>query len=128
VSAEKEEMKALLVQLAMMINGKVEVISDEQRLCLHLAAVATHNFSNHLMALADAFLAEKNLDYKALLPLMTEMTLKWKEAHPSSIQTGPAVRHDDLVIQKHLELLREYANFSDVYTVLTNSIRKNQSS
>jgi predicted short-subunit dehydrogenase-like oxidoreductase (DUF2520 family) len=123
VTTDDDQLARLLFQLGKMINGKVERISDEQRLYLHLAAVIANNFSNHLLRLADDFLRQKDLSYQALIPLMQETVAKLTEMNPAEAQTGPAKRGDAIVIDKHMDILKNHPELQNVYTLLTNSIR-----
>lgn len=123
VTTDNQELAHLLIQLVRMINGKVERISDEQRLCLHLAAVVANNFSNHLLSLADDFLRQKGLSYTALLPLLQETVAKLSEMTPAEAQTGPAKRGDQVVIDKHIQLLKNHPELQVVYSMFTESIR-----
>jgi predicted short-subunit dehydrogenase-like oxidoreductase (DUF2520 family) len=123
ITSDDEKLVQLLTQLARMISGKVERISDEQRLYLHLAAVVANNFSNHLIQLADDFLQQQGLSYTALMPLLQETIAKLYEMNPAEAQTGPANRGDDVVIEKHIQLLKNHPELQVVYSMLTQSIR-----
>ena len=88
---------------------------------VHLAAVFACNFTNHLYTIAENILKEANLPFSDLLPLIDETTQKVHTLSPKEAQTGPAIRHDDKIITKHLSQLnnREKA----IYQLLTESIQ-----
>ena len=66
----------------------------------------------------------KTLPFELLRPLILETALKVQNIHPVNAQTGPAVRMDNNVISKHLELLKESPEFSSLYEEITQSIYK----
>ena len=40
--------------------------------------------------------------------------------------TGPAIRHDQETIKKHIELLKEHPHIQKIYQLLTESIQQKQ--
>lgn len=98
-------------------------ISDSQRQSLHLAAVLAHNFSNHLYHLAYRVLAEKNIDFSILKPLLQQAVNSLDHHDPARLQTGPAVRNDQETIDKHLEQIKADRT-AELYTLLTQSIQR----
>ncbi len=112
VEADDDRLKIFLKQIAALISEDVREINSEQRLSLHLAAVYSSNFSNHLFAIAHKIIRHSNLDFSILWPLINETINRLREFDPEDVQTGPAIRNDIQTIEKHLELL---ANFDDEY-------------
>jgi predicted short-subunit dehydrogenase-like oxidoreductase (DUF2520 family) len=96
---------------------------DDARLKLHVAAVFVNNFTNYLYALAENYCTKEGIDFKELFPLIEETALRIKNISPSRSQTGPAIRHDEETIQKHLLLLRSQPEMKKVYEFLTESIK-----
>ena len=96
-------------------------MNSEQRAQLHLAAVFANNFTNHLIHLAQKHCAENNLDFDLLKPLVMETAKKWMNHNAVNLQTGPAIRGDQNVIEKHLNQLE--GNEKSIYEVLTRSIQ-----
>ena len=124
VDASDEVAKKKLESLAHSIAGeKVAEAGDDARLKLHVAAVIVSNFTNHLYALAEDYCKKEGLDFKQLLPLIEETAARVKDISPQKAQTGPALRHDNETIQKHLELLKEHPHLKKVYELLTESIQ-----
>ncbi len=97
------------------------VATSEQRACVHLAAVFSSNFCNHMLTLADRFLAEKNLDFNILEPLIMQTMKKAFGMKPFDAQTGPARRGDARTIARHLSLIDD-EQMRKVYETLTESI------
>ena len=127
VSANLAEDEKLLLALASSIAPTVKVVSDEQRLALHVAAVFVNNFSNHLFAIAKQICDANQLDFNLLKPLITETIHKIQDHEPKAMQTGPAVRNDSVTIARHLDFLgNDLKAFSDIYKMLTVSILNNK--
>lgn len=113
-----------LKELADLISKNVKVVNSTNRLRLHLAAVFANNFTNALYVSAYE-LIEKNLgkkDTSLLFPIMQQSFNKLKTVHPKQAQTGPAVRNDQIVIKKHLSLLKDNKELSSVYKLLSQLI------
>ena len=125
VDGHDEKALAVLRQLADSITpGHVNRADDDLRLRLHVAAVFTSNFVNHLYTLTEAFCRKEGLDFRELHPLIIETASRIREMSPAAAQTGPAVRRDQETIDKHLEALKLYPGLHDLYQVLTKSIQQ----
>lgn len=119
-----EQSKNVLETLAHSISQeKVTEAGDAARLKLHVAAVVVSNFVNHLYKLAEDYCRKEGLDFKQLQPLIEETAIRVKELSPSSVQTGPAIRHDRETIQKHLALLNNHPQLKNIYLLLTESVQ-----
>jgi len=112
----------LLKNLASELSEKVVQVSYEKRKQLHLAAVFANNFVNYLYSIAEDLVHEKGLDFQYLLPLIEETSRKVKTIAPVKAQTGPAVRFDCRVMNKHLQLLGEYPEWQHLYEILSKGI------
>ncbi|MBS1761232.1 MAG: DUF2520 domain-containing protein [Bacteroidetes bacterium] len=104
-------------------NEKVAIAGDDARLKLHVAAVVVSNFTNHLYKLAEDYCKREGLDFKQLLPLIAETALRLKEVSPAEAQTGPAIRHDEETIHRHIELLKNFPQLKKIYELMTGSIQ-----
>ncbi len=112
-----------LHQIAEKISDCVFDINSEQRGKIHLAAVFCSNFVNHLYTLSDELLAESGFKFQQLIPLIEETTEKVKTLSPIEAQTGPAVRFDENIINKHLNILRKQPDQkAEIYSLLSKSI------
>ena len=96
--------------------------SSEQRKYLHLAAVFACNFSNHMYALCAQLLEQQHIPFEVMLPLIDETARKVHELAPHQAQTGPAVRQDENVLQKHMELLLSMPDMQALYKEISKSI------
>lgn len=105
-------------------DQKVVEAGDEDRLKLHIAAVLVSNFVNYLYVLAETYCRQEGINFKQLLPLIEETALKVKTMPPHLAQTGPAIRHDEATIAKHLALLKDYPDLRPIYELFTTQIGK----
>lgn len=103
-------------------SALVHVVTGEQRSVLHVAAVITCNFTNHLYDLAEEFLKTHELPLSMLEPLILQTTYKALGDGPAKSQTGPARRGDTKIIQKHLDMLEKHPELKEIYALLTKSI------
>jgi predicted short-subunit dehydrogenase-like oxidoreductase (DUF2520 family) len=125
VDGSDEKTISLLEKLAHSVSAeKVVYAGNDERVKLHVAAVFVNNFTNYLYVLAEEYCKKEGIDFKLLLPLIEETALRVKNISPRSVQTGPAMRHDDETIQKHLELLKAYPELKKVYAFLSENIEK----
>ena len=114
----------ILRKLGASISNDVREIDSEERRQLHLSAVFVCNFVNHLYSIGDELLKEKEIDFDILKPLIAETAAKALEFSPKNVQTGPAVRFDRNVIDRHLEMLKEHPQWNDIYKLLSESIHQ----
>lgn len=112
----------LLATVARRLSSKLFFVDSEKRRSLHLSAVFACNFTNHLYALAAELLEKQGLPFDVLLPLIDETARKVHTLTPQEAQTGPAVRYDEQVIGKHLQLLEETPELQHIYQTLSQSI------
>lgn len=113
----------VITSLAESIAQRVVPLSSERRKSLHLAAVFACNFTNHCYALAEKVLAENGLDFDLYLPLIDETARKVHEMSPVKAQTGPAVRYDETVINRHLAMLQD-EHTKEIYRMMSESIHR----
>ncbi|WP_338766126.1 DUF2520 domain-containing protein [Bernardetia sp. ABR2-2B] len=130
IEANDKKIEEKLTSLAKQFSNKVFQVSSKDRSILHVAAVFACNFSNYLWTISEQILKEKNLPFDMLKPLLEETLQKALEINPSNAQTGPAIRKDEKVIEKHLHMIEEMnlsnsnPHFSQIYKLMTESIQK----
>jgi len=113
----------ILVGLASGFSGNVHLVGHEERRWMHLAAVWANNFTNHMMGNAYGIMNEHALPVEWLEPLIRETFNKALELGPQKSQTGPAVRHDQQTIRKHVDLLSYSQELQVLYKRITDSIQ-----
>ncbi|MEN0049049.1 MAG: Rossmann-like and DUF2520 domain-containing protein [Bacteroidota bacterium] len=124
VDASNSILQEKLKALAYKISPKVYEITDEQRAYLHLAAVYANNFTNYLFHVAHQILEQQKIPFELVQPLILETAQKVQENAPSLMQTGPAVRGDEVSIQKHLKLLKKNEEWKQIYQLLSKQIEE----
>ncbi len=122
IEASTEEALHSLKQLAESVSGRVEVLDSEKRRHLHLSAVFACNFVNHCYDVAWQLLQQQQLDPGALLPLIDETARKVHNLAPAQAQTGPAVRWDTSVMNRHLSLLGEDTHAGRLYRLMSEGV------
>jgi predicted short-subunit dehydrogenase-like oxidoreductase (DUF2520 family) len=121
IESNNPELLSILANLARNISNCVVQANSEERFHYHLAAVFSNNFVNHLFTLSADYLEDKNLDFRLLHPLINETIRKMKFNGPTASQTGPALRGDKLVMDKHFDALNGYSK--EIYKLMSKSIQ-----
>ena len=122
LEASDETTATALRQLAQTLTPTIHWMSSSQRQAIHLAAVFACNFTNHCYALADEVLQAEQIPFSILLPLINETASKVNTLTPQIAQPGPAVRFDENIIHKQLELLRHRPRLQKIYELMSQSI------
>ncbi len=108
--------------IACRISKNVSFVNEEARLKLHVAAIFINNFTNHLYAVTADFCKKEALNFNLLLPLAAETAKRIEWISPEKVITGPAIRKDEVTINKHLDLLKDYPFIQKIYQQMTESI------
>ncbi len=122
LEAENPTDYQLLHKLAKTISEAVYPINTNQRKALHVAAVFTNNFVNHLYQIGSDICNENQVPFEILKPLIQETASKIMLLSPEEAQTGPAKRKDITTIENHIAFLSD-ENQKDIYNLLTQSIQ-----
>ena len=126
IEASDDAVKKCLLDLAGTLSQNVFEANAEKRLSLHVAAVFACNFTNYMYTLAYDILKEKDMRFDALLPLIRETARKVETLIPAEAQTGPAVRLDSNVMEKHLHFLLDQPERTALYETLSKAIYERQ--
>ena len=113
--------------LAGQISHRVYQLSSEDRKYLHLSAVFACNFANHCYAASQKLLQQHGIPFDVMLPLIDETAAKVHGMTPKEAQTGPAVRYDENVIGKQIQLLENQPYFQKIYDCMSKSIHELES-
>lgn len=122
IEANKKNNENILKNIASEISNDVRIVNSEQRQYIHLAAVFACNFTNHFYSVAENILTDNNIDFNILLPLIKETTDKIEKFSPASVQTGPAHRNDQIILKKHVDLLKNYPDLQKIYSFVSENI------
>lgn len=112
-----------LETIASILSDKVSVLNSEDRKYIHLTGVFACNFTNHMYALSEMFLKKINLPFDIALPLIDETASKVHNLSPKEAQTGPAIRFDENIINKHLSLIED-EDIKQIYRIISENIHK----
>jgi predicted short-subunit dehydrogenase-like oxidoreductase (DUF2520 family) len=123
VEGSDEDTTQAIESVANALSQRVYRANSKRRREIHLTGVFACNFVNALYSMATDLLDEREgLPFDVLRPLIEETAAKAVEAaHPRNVQTGPAVRGDKAVAERHVAMLGE-ANQQEIYKLLTDYI------
>lgn len=119
-----EETTKSLESVASQLSNFVHRIDSNQRHLLHIGAVFSCNFTNHLYAIASELLERDGLSFDMLRPLIAETAAKAQSNDPAKVQTGPAVRGDDDILATHIAELSHNPAYQNLYKLLSDSVQK----
>ena len=124
VEANTDEGLHNTMLLAKAISENVLKADASQRQMLHLNAVIVNNFTNHLLTIAQKLSEENKLPFEILQPIIEQTFIQSKYILPSESQTGPAIRKDEVTIQKHISLLNQHKEWQQIYRDISVSIQE----
>lgn len=124
ICIDGSDMKTIstLQKVASSISTDVRSIDEFSRRVIHLSAVFSCNFSNHMIALAESILKDHDIAPDIIHPLIQETISKAIAKGANSSQTGPAIRADHDTMDAHLSLLQGHEELSKMYKIISQSI------
>ena len=122
IEASDAKMSSLLENMVEILGGKVYFADAGNRKMLHLAAVFTCNFLNHMLTIGKEIALKAGFPFDVLKPLIQETVSKALLNGPEVSQTGPAIRNDENTMAKHMDLLSFSPEFQKIYDDVTQSI------
>jgi predicted short-subunit dehydrogenase-like oxidoreductase (DUF2520 family) len=124
IEGNTRENDELLKDLTSKISSHIHIFHSPERSMLHLAGVFANNFSNHMFLIAKEILSKAGLPDHLIYPLIEETSRKAIETGPFNSQTGPALRHNIDIMNKHIEMLASNPDWQKIYTFVSESISK----
>ena len=94
----------------------------EKRKWLHLSAVIGNNFINHMVAICEDICKEQDLSFDTLQPILQQPFDRLQNHKAKMVQTGPAMRHDEEVIERQIALLESHPDWQELYKAVSSSI------
>tara|TARA_B100001287_G_scaffold85343_1_gene71311 strand:- start:3043 stop:3825 length:783 start_codon:yes stop_codon:yes gene_type:complete len=122
IEAKKENDHDSLIELCKSLQLNYRNANSKQRKKIHIAAVATNNFTYHLLSTIRAYCEQNEIDYNDFKHLLDLSTINSYESQAFSLQTGPAIRKDTQLIKEHLNLLKNNKNLKEIYELFTKQI------
>lgn len=123
IEANNELNLKKIKQLADSFSNNVNELNSAKRLILHLSAVVSNNFTNHLIYESEKLLHNENMPLKWLYPLLSETIQKAFEFGPGNSQTGPAARNDEKTLKLHLDILDNQQSLKEIYKIISEQIK-----
>ncbi|MBS1771995.1 MAG: DUF2520 domain-containing protein [Bacteroidetes bacterium] len=121
--ASSDKAAQIIQTIASSFTDTTHETSSEQRKWLHLTAVLSNNFTNHLFTISEQLCKEHNLPFNILLPIIEQSVSRLHNASPYEQQTGPAKRNDEPTLQRQATMLSEHPQWQELYIKLSQSIR-----
>ncbi len=109
-------------KLAGLLSNHVVEANSEKRRLAHLAAVFACNFTNHMYAIAEMIMQQAGFDYELLKPLLQETLSKAIHDSPDKVQTGPAIRGNTRIMNRHLAMLEKDPELQELYRLISMNI------
>lgn len=123
IESNDKKFEFKIKQLANCISNTVICMTSEQRKQLHIAAVFSSNFSNHMFSIAEDLLNKSGVKFSILLPLIQQTIRKLEKNKAKNVQTGPARRKDTAIIQDHLSNIQD-KDIREIYQKISENIIK----
>ncbi len=121
VEASSKTNEELILSIARKISTNISVLNSEKRLILHVSAVFACNFVNYMYTVAADLLESNEIPFEVIRPLIMETAEKVMNVEPKKAQTGPAVRFDKNIMEKHQKLLNNKM-YQELYMSLSKGI------
>lgn len=119
-----EESLRMLAQLAGSLYAIPRRANSQTRRHLHLCAVMANNFCHHILDLCRGRMEEQSLRFEDLHLLMKHTLQRAFETSTEGMQTGPAARGDEGIINKHMKLLENDPQMQKIYQAMSESIKQ----
>lgn len=105
-------------------NLHYSVQNSNQRNKTHIAAVAANNFIYYLLSTIKEYCDKNKINFKNLKPLLDQSLNNVLNFPAHQLQTGPAIRKDLKLIEKHLEILKSEKDLKEIYQLFSEKIIK----
>ena len=124
IEAANEKDEKLLRIFCASNNINFSILNSSKRKKLHLAAVASNNFTYHLLCMVKEYCIKNEVNFKDLKPLLEKTIETVLNKDPFVEQTGPANRGDNKLIEEQVKELKNFENLHEIYEIFTKQIIK----
>lgn len=114
----------VLKSVADQLSKSVYELSSDKRKYVHLTGVFACNFTNYMYSVSADILQQAGLPFEVALPLIDETCAKVHTLSPKEAQTGPAIRFDENVMNRHIDLIED-AKLKEIYRLISEKIHEN---
>lgn len=118
------DVRQTLYEIGRSFTDNLYDADSEKRRWLHLTAVFSNNFTNHLFSIAEKICVEQDIPFSILLPIIQQTVERLQNSSPFALQTGPAKRNDSKTQETHLDLLKLNTHWQEVYRAISASIQE----
>jgi predicted short-subunit dehydrogenase-like oxidoreductase (DUF2520 family) len=101
------------------LGAKVYVVSGEDKVYYHLAAVFVCNLVSALMQAGTGVMKRIDIDFEPFIPIIRATMKNIETKGPSGALTGPIVRGDDKTVAAHLEAMADMPLHKEIYLALS---------
>ena len=122
VEANSKKNEEIILSIADKISNTATILNSEKRQMLHVSAVFACNFVNYFYTIAADLLESSGIAFEVLRPLIMETAEKVMNMEPEEAQTGPALRFDKKIMEKHMELLNSNKDYQELYMSVSKGI------
>lgn len=114
----------VLKSVANKLSKSVYELTSEKRKFVHLTGVFACNFTNYMYSVSADILQQAGLPFEVALPLIDETCTKVHSLSPKEAQTGPAIRFDENVMNRHINLIQD-PKLKEIYRLISEKIHEN---
>jgi predicted short-subunit dehydrogenase-like oxidoreductase (DUF2520 family) len=122
VDGNTETVTREIETIAAFFSPFITKADDAMRVKMHMLAVFTANFSNHLYHLAFQYCQSEGIDFTLFYSIIRETAGAIQQQDPASLQAGPAFRGDRQTMERQINLLENYPHLQDMYRFMSKSI------
>ena len=122
IEASNTKDENALIELCETLELNFSKADSNQRKKIHLAAVASNNFTYHLLSNIREFCEENKLEYQDFKNLISQSVDNSLLEKVYQLQTGPAKRKDVKLIENQIKMVKENKNLKDIYELFTQQI------
>ena len=122
VESDDESTLQKLKKLAKSLSPLCYQVRSKDRKAIHVAAVFSSNFSNHMIRIAEEIMRRQGVDFEMLKPLIIETISKSLQLGAKNAQTGPAIREDYETLEEHHRFLAYNDQIAEIYRLISQDI------
>jgi predicted short-subunit dehydrogenase-like oxidoreductase (DUF2520 family) len=111
-----------LMELCRALKLNFARANSNQRKKIHLTAVASNNFTYHLLSSIREFCEKNKLEYHDFKNLLSQSIENSFREKVFQLQTGPAKRKDLKLIETQIKMVEDNKNFKEIYELFTDQI------
>ncbi len=122
VDADDDEALEGITEFSRRLSDNVHRADENTRTALHVAAVFSCNYINHLLHITEHLLEKTGFELPLYEPLIRETIDKAFSCGPHHAQTGPARRRDLETLWRHMDMLNATPHARQLYKMMAQQI------